>query len=192
MGMLAYFVNIYLSTNVMTPTYNLLLFIVSVLALAWSIATLFSYHRSSSNAQFVALIDLAFVGALIAGVYYLRFIATADCAHLVVGSRVDVDFGILGSATVWGVEFGINKTCSMLKACFAMGIMNCVFFAVTAVLAWVHGGNQARSEKRVVVERRRGSSHHSRHHSRSRSGGHRSRSGERSRRSSHSHNRAYL
>ncbi|KAL2128245.1 hypothetical protein VTI74DRAFT_9459 [Chaetomium olivicolor] len=187
-GMLGWFVNIYLDANTMTPTYILLLFIVSVLALAWSLVTLFSYHRSSTNAQFVAVIDLAFVGALIAGVYYLRFIARADCAHVVPGSGVDLDFGILGSAHVNGVNVKVDKTCGMLKACFALGIMNCVFFFITAVLAWIHGDHAAKSERRYVVERRVS---HSRHGSRSRSGHrHRSRSG--GRRSSHSHHRAYV
>lgn len=58
MGMLAYFVNGYVNANALTPNYILILFIVSVLALAWAIFTLFSYHRSSANALFVALIDL--------------------------------------------------------------------------------------------------------------------------------------
>lgn len=58
MGMLAYFVDGYVKANQLTPNYILILFIVSVLALAWAIFTLFSYHRSSSNALFVAIIDL--------------------------------------------------------------------------------------------------------------------------------------
>jgi predicted membrane-bound spermidine synthase len=187
--MLAYFVNIHLDANTMTPTYILLLFIVSVLALAWSVFTLFSYHRSSRNAQFVALIDLAFVGALIAGVYYLRFIARADCASVQPGSSVYLDFGILGSANVvTGWSISVSKTCGMLKGCFALGIMNTVFFFVTAVLAWIHGDHAVKEERRYVESRRS----HSRHRSRS---GHRSHSGHRgggSRRSSHSHHRAYV
>jgi hypothetical protein len=191
MGMLAYFVNIHLEANLMTPAYILLLFIVSVLALAWAVFTLFSYHRSSSNAHFVALIDLAFVGALIAGVYYLRFIARADCASLQIGSEsVVFDFGALGSARIGTIDVTVNKTCGMLKGCFALGIMNCVLFFVTAVMAWVHGNSQAKSERKYVESRRRSRSRghsHSRHRSRS---GHRG--GSRSRRSSHSHSRAYV
>lgn len=190
MGMLAYFVHIHLEANLMTPTYILLLFIVSVLALAWAVFTLFSYHRSAANAQFVALIDLAFVGALIAGVYYLRFIARADCASVQPGSGVDLDFGLLGSARIGTVDVSVDKACGMLKGCFALGIMNCVFFFVTAVMAWVHGNSEAKSERRYVESRRRSRSRghsHSRHRSRS---GHRG--GSRSRRSSHSHNRAYV
>lgn len=56
--MLGYFVNGYVNVNATPPDYILILFIVSVLALAWAIFTLFSYHRSSHNAQFVALIDI--------------------------------------------------------------------------------------------------------------------------------------
>lgn len=56
--MLGYFVNGYVNANQLTPNYILILFIVSVLALAWAIFTLFSYHRSSANALFVALIDI--------------------------------------------------------------------------------------------------------------------------------------
>lgn len=193
MGMLAYFVHVHLEANVMTPAYVLLLFIVSTIALAWAVFTLFSYHRSSRHAQFVALVDLAFVGALIAGVYYLRFIARADCADIRAGSTVDVDFGILGTARLpTVVEVSVSKTCGMLKGCFALGIMNCVFFFVTAVLAWIHGDHAVKEERRRYAESARRRSH-SRHGSRSRHGSHsrhRSRSG--SHRSSHSHHRAYV
>ena len=72
LGMLAWFVDGFNKANQLTPTSILVLFIVSVLALAWAIFTLFSYHRSSTNARFLALIDLAFVGAFIAAVYFLK------------------------------------------------------------------------------------------------------------------------
>lgn len=190
MGMLAWFVNGYLSANLLTPTYILLLFIVSVLALAWAVFTLFSYHRSSTNAQFVALIDLAFVGALIAGVYYLRFVASTNCASVQPGSAVDVQFGVFGSAHLQGWDISLDKTCSMLKACFAFGIMNCIFFFITAVLAWIHGGRQVKEERRYVETRRVS---HSRHRSHSRShSGHRGGGSRRSSHSHHSHHRAYV
>ncbi|KAJ9150451.1 hypothetical protein NKR23_g3829 [Pleurostoma richardsiae] len=180
MGMLAYFVHGYVENNLLTPNYILILFIVSVLALAWAIFTLFSYHRSSSNAMFVALVDLGFVGAFIAAVYYLRFIADANCTHIVRGDRWDVQFGIFGE--IYGNTLGVDvdKTCAMLKASFAFGIMNCVFFFFTAVLAFFHG-NKAAEDTRYVRE-----THYHRH-------GHRRRSASRhSRRSSHSHHRVYV
>lgn len=178
MGMLAYFVHGWVQNNLLTPNYILILFIVSVLALAWALATLFMYHRSSANALFVSIVDLLFVGAFIAAVYYLRFISNADCTHITRGDKWDVSFGIFGS--VYGNSLGVHvdKTCAMLKACFAFGIMNCIFFFFTAILAWFHGDRVAK-DRRYVRE-----THYHRH-------GHRH-SGSRSRRSSHSHHRVYV
>lgn len=175
--MLSYFVSGYNSNNLLTPTYILILFIVSVLGAAWAIFTLFSYHRSSSNARFVGLVDLGFFGALIAGVYYLRFIDGANCSHITPGSSYDVSFGIFGYAHVNGFSVSVDKTCAMLKACFALGIMNVVFFFFTAVLALLHGNDTEKRDRREV----------SRHEHRRRSG---SRHG--SHRSSHSHSRSYV
>lgn len=181
MGMLAYFVNGYVQNNLLTPNYVLILFIVSVLALAWAIFTLFSYHRSSGNAMFVGLVDLGFVGAFIAAVYYLRFIGAADCTHIVRGGSWDVSFGIFGS--VYGSTLGVDtdKTCAMLKASWAFGIMNCIMFFFTAVLAWLHGDRSSRKDTKYYRE-----SHYSRRGHRRRSGSHHSR------RSSHSHRRVYV
>ncbi|KAK3346663.1 hypothetical protein B0T25DRAFT_283528 [Lasiosphaeria hispida] len=186
MGMLAFFVHGYVEANLLTPNYILILFIVSVLGLAWALFTLFSYHRSSANAQFVSLVDLGFVGAFIAGVYYLRFIKDVNCTNVAPGSSVDISFGIFGSAQLNTLDVSVNKTCAMLKAAWAFGIMNCIFFFFTAVLAWSHGGHAEVKETRYVEETRR-RSHGGSHHRRSHSGSHRG-----SRRSSHSHSRAYV
>ena len=188
MGMLAWFVHNYLENNQMTPNYILILFIVSVLGLAWALFTLFSYHRSSANARFVGFVDLGFVGAFIAGVYYLRFVTRMDCTAVTADGAYEANFGILGSATFNTFDVSINKTCSMLKACFAFGIMNAIFFFITSVMAIIHGNHAAESEKRYYRE----STHH--HHRsgsrrRSHSGSHR---GGGSRRSSHSHSRTYV
>ncbi|KXX82388.1 hypothetical protein MMYC01_201352 [Madurella mycetomatis] len=152
MGMLAWFVNGYVEANLATPESILVLFIVSVLALAWAIFTLFSYHRSSANARFVGLIDLGLVGALIAGVYYLRGIARADCVNVSASAATGSGFSfwILGSVQFNTLEVTWNKGCSMLKACFAFGIMNCVFFFITAVMALIHGDRAAKAERRYA------------------------------------------
>ena len=42
-----------------------------------------------------------------------------------------------------------NKTCTMLKASWAFGIMNCIFFFITAILAML----MHRHERGVVVEK---------------------------------------
>ncbi|KAI1333897.1 hypothetical protein F5Y15DRAFT_320845 [Xylariaceae sp. FL0016] len=181
MGMLAYFVNGYVNANQLTPDYILVLFIVSVLALAWSIYTLFSYHRSSTNASFVALFDLLFVGAFIGAVYALRFIAGVDCADVVPGGTTDVTFGPYGSASVTNWDVNVDKTCAMLKACFAFGIMNCVFFFITSILAWMHGDRMSSGDRKSYYRE----THVHRH-------GHRRSPSRHSHRSSHSHRRTYV
>lgn len=134
-GMLAWFVNGYVTNNQLTPTFVLVLFITTVLALAWTLATLLDYLRARHDALFVALVDLGFVGALIAGVVVLRFIASADCNNY----TADPSFyglGVFGYPGYFqgnGWAANPNKTCSMLKASFAFGIINIIAFFVTFV-----------------------------------------------------------
>jgi len=122
-GMLAWFVHNYVAANQLTPNYILVLFIVSVLALAWAIATLVNYLRARHDALFVALIDLAFVGALIAAVVTLRFIANQNCS----------DFNFYISNNGSDASANINKTCAMLKASWALAIIAILSFFVTFV-----------------------------------------------------------
>lgn len=178
LGMLAWFVHIYTDNNQLTPDYILVLFITSVLGAVWAICTLFSYHRSKQNAWFVSFIDLCFVGAFIAGVYKLRFISHQNCASASRTSGVTVS-GALGSVTVNGFHVDFNKTCSMLKASFAFGIINCILFFFTSVLALFVGRGHDRRETTYVEK-----THVSRH-------GHRRSGSHRSRRSSHSGSRRH-
>ncbi|KAL9535960.1 hypothetical protein SMMN14_01147 [Sphaerulina musiva] len=172
-GMLGWFVNGFVDNNQLTPNFILVLFIVSVLALAWAFFTLISYLRARHDAIFVALVDLAFVGALIAGVVELRGIASANCSNFTSGD-VYVNLGPFGyygrngSGTSFGVN--VNKTCAMLKASWALAIINIIAFFVTFLLALLVHRNH-RNDERIVVKRT--TTHHSRH-------GHR-RSGSRSR-----------
>ena len=134
-GMLSWFVHGYVQSNQLTPNFILVLFIVSVLALAWTFATLFNYLRARHDAFFVALIDLGFVGALIGGIVTLRGIATADCSNFSAGSLY-VNLGPFGyygrqSDSPWAAN--INKTCAMLKASWALAIILCLTFFVTFV-----------------------------------------------------------
>lgn len=135
-GMLGWFVNGFVDNNQLTPNFILVLFIVSVLALAWAFFTLISYLRARHDAIFVALVDLAFVGALIGGVVELRGIASANCSNFTSGD-VYVNLGPFGyygrdgSGTSFGVN--VNKTCAMLKASWALAIINIIAFFVTFV-----------------------------------------------------------
>ncbi|GJN86205.1 hypothetical protein PLIIFM63780_009784 [Purpureocillium lilacinum] len=135
MGMLAWFINIFVSHNALTPDPILILFITSVLALAWAVFTLFSYHRSSANARLVSLVDMGIFGTLIAGVYLLRGIADADCSDDPSQSRLWTNRVAVPAVVDWQP----NKPCAMLKASWAFAIMNIIFFFTTAVAAFSHG-----------------------------------------------------
>ncbi|KAI9748343.1 MAG: hypothetical protein M1815_003338 [Lichina confinis] len=175
LGMLAYFVRGYTSSNMLTPDFILVLFITSVLAAVWAIATVFAYHRAKHSAIFVSFVDFCFMASFIASVVVLRKIAQADCSDFTAGSFY-VDLGVFGAwGRSWDSEWSlnVNKNCAMLKACFAFGIMNIFFFFFTAILAlFIH--RKHRDEHRRETHSH---SHSSRH-------GHR-RSG--SRHSHHSH-----
>ena len=69
------------ASNQLTPDAVLVLFILSVLAGAWVVATLVGYASARHSGLFVALVDLAFVTAFIAGVYDLRDVTHWDCAN---------------------------------------------------------------------------------------------------------------
>lgn len=196
MGIMAWYVHVFVSANMLTPNYILILFIASVLGIAWCIFTLFSYHRSSTNAMFVAIIDLGFVGTFIAAVYSLRFIAGANCVNVNTSASWVTSAGSLSSLGAFGVDISVSKPCATLKTAFAIGIMNCIFFFFTAIFAMMHGNHLGKDEreKRYVV---RETTRVHRHRSGSRSGGsrseHRTRSGShQSQRSTHSHQRVYV
>ncbi|KAI4246534.1 MAG: hypothetical protein L6R40_001897 [Gallowayella cf. fulva] len=162
LGMLAYFVHQFEKQNLLTPNYVLVLFIVSVLAAAWAILTVFRRRSTRDSAIFVSFIDLCFIGAFIAGVYELRDIANASCSNFSADNHFSLTVdknGISGSSPF---HLNINKHCAMLKACFAFGIMNCIFFAITAfLLLFMH---RTRKDDRdvVVKETYRRRSHDSR------------------------------
>lgn len=176
--MLAWFVHAFVNANQIAPNYILVLFIVSVVALVWAGFTVFSYHRSSSNARFVAVVDLFFVGGFIAGLYLLRFITGADCSHIEPDDAWVISAGGLASLAGQGIDILTSKPCGVLKASLGFGILNCLLFFCTSVMAWIHGGHLRKEERdhRAAQERNSNRASHNRH--RSRSGDHRSRAGD--------------
>ncbi|KAH6620590.1 hypothetical protein C7974DRAFT_458912 [Boeremia exigua] len=164
LGMLAWFVAWYDDRNLLTPRSILVLFIVSVLGAAWAMGTLFLYSRARHSAKFVAFVDLLFVGAFIGGVYCLRGIADADCSNWSANGSYSADLGLFNiSGNTYSLN--IDRQCAMLKASFAFGIMNCIFFFITCLLALLVARNHHNSRDRVVVKREVHRSRH--HHSRS-------------------------
>ncbi|KAH4061061.1 hypothetical protein HBH70_003990 [Parastagonospora nodorum] len=178
LGMLAWFVDWFNSRNLLTPRSILILFIVSVVAAVWAMGTLFLYARARHSANFVAFIDLLFVGAFIGAVYELRGIASADCTNISQSGSYSADAGLFTiSGNTYGVD--VNRQCAMLKASWAFGIMNIIFFFITTLLALLVHRHHRHDRDRVVVKRE---VHRSRH-------GHRSRSPRYSTTSRHSQSR---
>ncbi|OJJ40893.1 hypothetical protein ASPWEDRAFT_166944 [Aspergillus wentii DTO 134E9] len=170
-GMMSYFVNGYLKANQLTPPYILVLFIVSVLAVFWAIDTLIRHGTTKRSAIFVAFVDLLFCGAFIAGVYELRFIANANCLHWE-GGAVYVSlgpFGLYGERTGNPLALDINKSCAMLKTCFAFGIMETLFFSWTAFWAIFMYQRESKVVVRETKVRRRSHSSRRGHSNRHRS-----------------------
>lgn len=178
--MQAWFVHGYQESNSLTPASILTLFIVSILACFWALVTLFRMSSVRRNAAFVALVDLLFVGGFIAADYELRGIGNANCANFERGS-IFVDLGVFG---YYGVNGGsrwaanISKTCAMLKASWAFGIINTILFFFSSLLALLLHRHERRET--VVRETRVRRSHSGRHSSRrSHSGGSRRHSSSR-------------
>lgn len=127
-GMLGWLVHVFVDENVLTPTYVLLLFIVATLALAWEFFTMVSYLRARHDALFIAFTDLCFMGALIAGVVLLRFVTKTNCMSI---HDHWAPFPNKPNAIQYGTH--AQKTCGVLTASFAFGILDTLSFAVTFV-----------------------------------------------------------
>jgi len=171
-GMLAWFVSGFNDNNQLTPGFILVLFIVSILACAWALATLIRLGSTRRSALFVAFVDLCFVGAFIAADYELRGIGNESCSNFTTGS-IYINLGPFGyygrnSGSSWAAN--INKNCAMLKASWALGIMNTVFFFFTFILAlFLH-----RHQRSVTTVKEVRRSRHSSRRGHSRSGSRRS------------------
>lgn len=157
----AWFVDGYNRQRQLTPNFILVLFIVSILACAWAIATLFRLSSTRRSARFVGLVDLAFLGAFIAGVYELRGIANASCSNFSTGD-IYVNLGIFGyygretsNGGQWSAD--VNKNCAMLKASWAFGIMNIISFFITSILAFLLRRHQKETREEVVRRSHHGS-----------------------------------
>ncbi|KAI1914946.1 hypothetical protein LOZ12_003443 [Ophidiomyces ophidiicola] len=169
-GMLAWFVDGFVKANMLTPTYILVMFIVTVLAGVWALETLVRFSSTKRSAIFVAFVDLCFFGAFVAAVYLLRGIIDENCNNFYRSPFL----ATLGPFGFWGQRSGNplsqdpKKVCSMLKATFAFGILNTMSFFFTAVFAYfmfnhelTHGGKRSRRGSHSSRRER----HHHRHRS---------------------------
>ncbi|KJZ79470.1 hypothetical protein HIM_00939 [Hirsutella minnesotensis 3608] len=123
MGMLSWFVDnleAFDEECVGGPDGVLVLFLASVCAVSWCLSTMVCYYRSSANACFVAFVDAIVFGTLIASVFMLRHVPHAHC-HIL-------------AADHWSRL--LSTMCVVLKASWALAILNIVLFFVTAVCAF--------------------------------------------------------
>ena len=117
----------------------------------------------NESSFFVAFVDLCFVGAFIAGVYELRNIANASCSNFGLNSNFSISLGFSGVNSSGNLfEGNIDKTCAMLKASFAFGIINCILFLFTSFLLLFMRDRHAKGRKEEKESYSRRRSHDSR------------------------------
>lgn len=134
-GMLGWFVDQYVQNKAEVPDRLLAWFIISILACAWALVTVYQFNRYRSvSGPLIALVDALFMGAFIGMAIIFRGISDTDCGNL------DVPVGVtFGDNTYSGgsdLNASINKPCALMKASWALSIINCVLFFITACLSW--------------------------------------------------------
>ncbi|KAF8471766.1 hypothetical protein BDZ91DRAFT_716485 [Kalaharituber pfeilii] len=149
-GMLAWFVHQYEENNSSVPARILVLFIASLVATFWAIVSFFQFHHSIGISMLVFIVDMLILGGLIAGVVFLRDIRNEDCSTLSVpvGIRYGDDEWSWDNGEGWSAN--IEKRCMMLKSAWALGIVDCVLFFISAFLALLI----YRRNERVAVRRK--------------------------------------
>jgi len=170
-GMLGWFVNPYVQNNSQVPDNLLWLFIVSILASAWAIATFWQFHKYRDiSGPFIAVIDIGFVAVWIVAIVKLRGISNADCGNLSV--PIGVQIGDKDYSGGSNLGYHVNKPCAMLKASWILAIIDCILFFITCVLSWSlyrsYKYGSTRTTHKEYAGRRSGStstySSHRRHH----------------------------
>jgi hypothetical protein len=148
-GILAWFVNAYPLANLPIPEAVLELFIVAILGTVYCFFTFLIFRRWGFTPLYVAILDLGFFGALIAGVVLLApSVRNTNCVD-VFGPQVFVTSS--GQEVVSGPGVAFNEQCLMMKSVWALAIVDIILFFFTAVAAlqiWHYSGV-------VVVEERR-------------------------------------
>lgn len=124
-GMLSWFIHGYVNDNELTPNFVLVLFIVSVLAGVWIVATMLFYWSAKHSGLLLPIIDLGIFGAFIGAVVDLRGIANVNCDSFSPSSPMALQ--------MTPFIYQLGKACNILKACFAFGIIETVFFFITFV-----------------------------------------------------------
>jgi len=157
-GMLAWFVHQYSKNDRSPPAEILVLFIASLIATLWALISFFQFHHSMGISILVFVVDMLILGGLIAGVVLLRGVRNQDCTAFSapVGINWGDDSWTLDNGQGWDVS--VKKSCMMAKSAWALGIVNCVLWFISALLAlMIYRRNErvAVREKGYVVDDRR-------------------------------------
>jgi hypothetical protein len=132
-SLLTHFINLY--DHELTPTEILTLFIVTILAAAWALISLVVYRSMHWTPPYVWLVDVLFIGALMAGVILIDpYVSRGDCIDWTSGEGDEEEFEYYSKITHGSIV--LDRQCMMMKAAWGMSIANTVIFAVSAVLAW--------------------------------------------------------
>lgn len=123
-GLLAWFVNAYQPAQ--PPDSILFPFVVALLATPWALLTLLLYRRAGWTPLYVCVVDLIFFGLLVGALVLLA--PSARYTHCITYSAAATAVG--GTVTVTA-----NRQCMMLKSVWALSIVDCILFALTAALA---------------------------------------------------------
>ncbi|EER28236.1 hypothetical protein D8B26_004555 [Coccidioides posadasii str. Silveira] len=172
LGMLSWFIDGFVKANMLTPTYILVLFIVTVLASVWAVETLVRYSSTKRSAIFVSFVDICFFGSFVASVYLLRGIAVENCNSFTRSQFLQSlgPFGFWGQRTNNPLSQDPTKVCSMLKASFAFAILNTMSFFFTAIFAYFLWQHETKHQGEKRSRRHSHSSRRSQHRHRSSSG----------------------
>jgi len=155
-GMLGYFMHPYVQSHSNAPTWLLFFFIISILAAAWCLITLFQFHRSFIHSLFVLVIDVAFFACFIAAVVLTDFVKKWNCVSASVPVGIQLGNNNYSGGNNWSLT--VKKSCTMLKVTWIFGIIDIILFFLTAVFAWqLHhrSYDRAAAPKERVSRRRR-------------------------------------
>lgn len=157
-GMLAWFVHQYSRNDQSTPAEILVLFIAALAGTAWGLVSFFQFHHSIGLSILVFVMDLIILGGLIAGVVLLRDVSDQDCTAVSVPIRISWgdNSWSMNNGNGWDISF--KKSCMMLKSAWALGIVNCVLWFISALLAlFIYRRNEriAIRDKGYLVDDRR-------------------------------------
>lgn len=133
-GMLGWFINPYVQSGSSEPTWLLFMFVISILAAAWCLITLFQFHASYIHSMVVLLIDVAFFACFIAGVVLMDFVKHWNCVSANVPVGVQLGDHSWSGGNSWSAN--VKKSCTMLKVTWVFGIIEILLFFLTAVFAW--------------------------------------------------------